>query len=66
MKSLKVKSGEGIAKLRVFGGKAIQIITLRTKLCSFACFLFFCFCLFFFFDKENNFSLKVYVILGNF
>lgn len=57
MKNLKVKSEEGIEKLRVFGGKAVQIITPRIELCLFACLL----------DRKNNFSLKIYfIILGNF
>lgn len=57
MKNLKVKSEEGIETLRVLGGKAVQIITLRIELYLFACLL----------GRKNNFSLKIYfIILGNF
>ena len=57
MKNIWVKIEERIAKLRLFGGKAVQIITLRTELYLFASL----------FNKTNNFSLKVhFVVLGNF
>lgn len=57
MKNLRVKVEERIAQLRLFGGKSVQIITLRTELYLFACLL----------DKTNNFSLKVhFTTLGNF